>query len=226
MTSITKNEMKYIAVILALALAGCAQISIHSTVAADGTIEEYRMQINTSRTVYGFLEQSAEDEGYDSLRESFLANIDESRADQVDYDEEFSGDSVSITITMKNFDPPPDSSISITEQDGMLIYEDTIFVNESAQEGEESELAQSITAGLSVDYYLAMPGEIVDSNANEVDGDTAEWHEFGKDAFIDNRIYAKSEVSTGIGVPGFGIGVALIALATIISFMKLRRPLS
>lgn len=79
-------------------LAGCAQLSVYSTVVGDGAIEEYRVQINTSRTVDGFIEQSAEDDGYDSVRALFLDGVEESRTESVGYDESFEGDRVTITL--------------------------------------------------------------------------------------------------------------------------------
>ncbi len=205
-----------VGVLVALVLlAGCAQLSVHSTVGGDGTIEEYRVQINTSRTVYGFIEQSATEDGYDSVRASFLDGIDESRAESVEYDESFDGDRVTVTITLLEYDPDDGSGISVTETDGTIVYEDRSFVNESAQQSmvDEGNLSGAVTAGLAVDYYLTMPGEIVDSNADEVDGNTAEWHATGPDAFVDNRIYAESEPPTAPGQPGFGVGVALAAVA-------------
>lgn len=182
------------------------------------------MQINTSRTVYGILEQSTEDESYDSLRDSFLSDINESRAEDVEYEEDFRGDEVTITITATDFMSGSDSSISITEEDGALIYEDDTFLNETAEQqpGDSSEISQSITAGLAVDYYLTMPGEIVESNADTVEGNTAEWHESGEDAFIDDRIYARSELPTGVSLPGFGVLGVLSALLLLALFSLVR----
>lgn len=194
-------------------LAGCATMSVSSAVGADGTIETYQLQINTSTTVYGFLSEGVKEDGYDSLRESFLSEVDEERYESVDYDEEFDGDEVSITITFEGFEPGPDDPMNVTVTDDRIVYEDRVFVNQSANTS--GEMNSAFTSGLTVHYYLEMPGEIVDSNANEVDGNTAEWHETGPDAFTHNRIYAESERPTsipGVGQPGLGIGAALLAL--------------
>lgn len=151
------------------------------------------------------------------MRASFLDGFDESRAESVEYDESFDGDRVTMTITLTGYDPGEDTDISINESDGTLVYEDRSFVNESAQLSMEGQgnVTSAVTAGLSVDYYLTMPGEIVDSNADEVDGNRAEWHETGADAFVDNRIYAESETPTVPGQPGFGVGAAIAALLAV-----------
>lgn len=200
-----------LAVLALVLLSGCATINVHATVTADGTIEEYRFQINTSSTVYGFLNEAAKDEGYDSLREQLLADIDENATGEVTYDEEFDGDDVSITVTILEFEPPADSSFSITEEDGMLVYEDLTFANETTQMTEEQ---RSFLSGLVVHYYLEMPGDITDSNADEVNGNIAEWHETGADALVNNRIYAKSEIPgpLSVNMPGFGFVIAITAL--------------
>lgn len=207
-----------------IVLSGCAQISVHSTVTADGEISEYQMEINTSRTVYGFLEQSAEEEGYESVEESLLADLNESQREQFTYEEEFDGDEVSMTITAEDFEPPADSSISVSERDGKIVYEDTTFLNESASglDGESSDLSETMLSGLAVDYYLTMPGEITDSNADSVDGNTAEWHETGSDAFTSLEVRAESEKPSMFGVPGMGAVSAILAIVLVAFVLVIR----
>lgn len=205
--------MAFLAVSALVLLSGCASLTIHSTVEADGTISEYQMNITTSREVYGFLEQSAEDEGYENVSESILSDIDESKAESVSYEETFAEDSVTMSITMEGFEPGNDSDISITTEDGTMTYVDETFFNESYDpDSSESEMGEAMGATLSVDYYLTMPGEITDSNADSVDGNTAEWHESGPESMEDNRIYAESEIPTTSSLPGFGPIVAILAL--------------
>lgn len=203
-------------------LAGCAQLTVHSTVEADGSIAEYRVEVNTSRMVYGFLEQSAEREGYDSVRESFMADMNTSEVGEVTYDEEFDGDRVTMTITATEFEPPEGGPIEISEDDeGRLVYEDRSFANATGGT-EMDEASAAMASGLAVDYYLTMPGEIVETNADEVDGNTAEWHATGADAFTDTRVYAVSEPSTATPLDGFGAAVGVIALVVVV-LVGLRR---
>lgn len=214
------ENQKKTATLLALGalmlLSGCASMTVHSTVQSDGTIEEYRIEINTTRQAYGYIEQAAENQGYNNVREYILSDVNESRMEDITYDEEFSSDQVHITFAMENFNPGKGSSISITKEDGNLIYHDTTFLNESYQPSSES---NPFTAGISVDYYLTMPGEIVDTNADSVDGDTAEWHESGEEAYQNLDIRATSETGTIVGVSGFGVGVAAVALLLTAGFL-------
>ena len=225
MPSVSTADLRVPALALLLVLAGCAQIAVHSTVAADGTIAEYRIELNTSRTVYGFLEEGVEQQGYDSLRDYFVSNVDEDRVGEVTYDESFEGSTVTVSITVEDFEPPANGSITIESTDGMLTYEDTVFVNETAGsiEDEQTDAARTMTAGIAVDYYLTMPGPIVDSNADVVDGNTAEWHESGLDALSDNRIYARSELPTGAQLDGFGVVPAVLAVALLSALAAVRR---
>lgn len=203
-------------------LSGCAQISIHSTVTAEGTISEYKMQINTSRTVYGFLEQSAEDEGYDSVKESILSDLNESQREKFTYEEDIDGSDVSITIKAEDFNPPSDSNISISKQDDKLVYEDSTFLEETGSGEDMSEDTEAMLSGLAVDYYLTMPGEITETNADSVDGNTAEWHETGSDAFSSLEVKAESEVPSGIGVPGMGAISAIGAIIVVAIILSIR----
>lgn len=200
---------------LLLLLAGCAQVTVHSTVNADGSIAEQTYQINMTRTAYGYLEESAEQDGYDSVEASIMSDLNESEREQIEYTEEYNGDTVTMTLTRTDFVPTGDDRISVTTEDGELVYEDLSFVDEAAAAEAETDFSQSITSGMSVDYYLTMPGEITDSNADVVDGNTAEWHESGSEAFNDNRIYARSEKPTFSAVPGFGAVGAVVALLAV-----------
>lgn len=222
-TRVARNRLvPALALALLLLFAGCASMSVDSTVAADGTIETYSIEVNTSTTVYGLLTESAKDDGYDSLEESFLSDVNRSSYENVTYDEEIDGDSATISLTLTGFDPSASDSVNVTESDGKLVYEDTTFVNESAQVTDDQE---SYMSGLTLTYSLTMPGEITDSNADEVDGDTAEWTATGTDAMTDTRVYAESEKPSGIvdSVPGFGVTAGVVALVAGLGVLALRR---
>lgn len=234
---VTAGALSLLALIL---LSGCVQIGVHSTVAADGTIDEYRMDITVSRTVYGLIESGAEENGYGSVEAYLLADLegesavqadedslfqalDASNAERVTYDETFDGDQVTMAITIEGVTPRADGPITITERDGQLVYEDRTFVNESSTNASGSEFARQATAGFAVDYYLTMPGEITESNADEVDGNTAEWHATGSDAFTDTHVYAASETPSSVSLDGFGVGIALVSILVAFGLVALRR---
>ena len=86
------------------------------------------------------------------------------------------------------------------------------FIDDSDWLGNEADdLGDALLSGVSLHYYLEMPGKIVDTNANTVNGNKAEWHLTGTDVFT-TEIYAKSEVPA-LALPGFSALAALAGLA-------------
>lgn len=207
---------------LILILAGCAQVTVHSTVNADGTISELQYQANMSRTAYGYLETSAQEDGYDSVKDQFMSNLNESERENAEFTTEYNGDQVTITMRRTDVTPGDGAALNITTQDGKLVYRDQTFVNESASEEPGSGMGSAITSGLAVDYYLEMPGEITDSNADTVDGNTAEWHSSGSNAFTHTPIYAVSKKPTFAGMPGFGPLAAVVGLLLTTLYFRTR----
>ena len=206
------------ALVVLLALSGCLQVAVHATVESADVIEEYRLDITTSRTVYDAIEQQAAEEGHDSVEDALLADLDldEVGAEEVRYDESFDGDDVTMSLTLIGVQVAEVDAITVTERDdGGLVYEDRSFVDDAGTLGGEVNGSVTVPSGFGVDYYLTMPGPIVESNADEVDGNTAEWHATGSEAFTETRIYAESEAPTLAPVPGFGMGVALVAITVV-----------
>jgi len=178
-------------VMLALLFGGCVTVSVESKVGRDCTVERYRTVINTTPLVYSLLVESAKEKGYQSLRDAILSDVDEEYRDRVMYDEVWSEDRVSIVVEGRNF--VPEGGVRIWKDGEFLVYEDSSFANFS---------------GITLHYYLEMPGKIVDSNANVVKDNRAEWHLVGGSAVI----YAKSEVPS---IPGFDLlsGLTCISLS-------------
>lgn len=222
MLSQKRLVLGFFSVALLLMLSGCAQITVHSTVTADETVEDYDVQINMTRQAYGYFENSVEEDGYDSVREYFESSANGSAAEDVEFSQEFNGDQVSMNLHIGTLDPSNTSAINVQQSDGTMTYADRTFYNESALGEPESELGQSITSGISVDYYLEMPGEITGSNADSVDGNTAEWHESGREAYVDNQILATSNVPTFASIPGFTVIGAVVAILFSIGIAGLR----
>lgn len=202
---------------IAVLLSGCATISVHSKVNREGVIEKYKIVINTSSFVYGLLVENAKKKGYSSLREYFLSNVSEDMRDKVTYDEIWSGDRVSIIIEVKDCVPKSGAKLKIWKEDNFLIYEDLTFMSEEEQPTDE--FSNAILSSFSLHYYLEMPGKIVDSNANVVKDNKAEWHLTGSDAF-NARIYAKSEIPS---IPGFGLLVGILGLTVAVKIMYRNR---
>jgi len=191
---------------LLVGLSGCAQISIHTTVTADGEIAEYRAIVNTSTDAYGFAASQAEDQGYDSVEEWALDGREADEHEDIHYNERFDGDDVTINVTRTNLDPANSSTFTVEQSDGQLEFTDTRFVNESAVD-DDNQFIEAVV----VEYTVEMPGTITNSNADSVDGNQATWTETGFEAMNRNRIHAESNL------PLFGIGlVPVIGLAALV----------
>jgi hypothetical protein len=217
-----------VAAVLVLAgLAGCAQISVHTTVAADGTIEEYKTTINTSTTVYGLLSQQAENEGYNDIGAYLTSDINKSAYDDVVYNETVNQETATMTLRLIGFDPSNEEPISTTRSNGTLEFEDRSFVSDSIDGSIDSESSIDIGSdsgsGAQVEYTLRMPGEITNSTADEVDGDTATWTINSSSSDSESRIYAESEVPSGGFGPGFGVTGAVSGVIAAVGLVLLRR---
>jgi len=77
-------------------------------------------------------------------------------------------------------------------------------------------------SALPVHYYLEMPGKIVESNANTITDNKAEWHLSGLDAFS-TKIYARSEVPLLPSIPGFAGTSAILGVLAVAAIVLRRR---
>lgn len=197
--------MKKIALGLSLVLmvlvSGCITLSVDSKVNKEGEIVQYHMIIDTNSYVYSILNSEAS-EGGETFRESIISQGGE-------YEEVWDGDDVKIII--KGL--PPENAY--TEKSGeYLIYRDPIGDSASDyRNGAEDPFGMSETMDsvIKIHYYLEMPGEIIDSNADFVDGNKAEWHMVTLSSIRD--IYAESEVPSLPGIELFGAVIMLLLTA-------------
>lgn len=209
-----------------LLTAGCAEVTVDSTVNPDATIETYEVQINTSTTAYGLLAERAGEQGHDTVGDYLLENnsIDPDNAENYDYDKTEELNNVTMTIRLEGYDPASDSNITLRKEDETMVYRDLAFGGTGKDEsGEDSQ--SSTNVNYTYDYTLNMPGEITNTSSSaEVDGDTAEWH-------YENRtgnspvIYAESEISESSSVfgPGFSISGVVVAVAVLVIGMIYRQ---
>lgn len=214
------------AVILLVALSGCMTLSVSSEVSSADTIDQYQLNISTSATVYGYLNEAAKEDGYDNFGDSMTADTT-IPADKIEYSEEIDGDEAQMSITMTDINPENLSTVTVTESDGTLVYEDRTFYNASATDTEaDSEIGEEATSGFVLQYELVMPNEITDSNADEVDGNTATWTRTGSEAFSNTTIRAESDAPSSVlpvSTPGFGVAPAVIALLAVSGLFWRRR---
>ncbi|CAJ36672.1 hypothetical protein [Methanocella arvoryzae] len=215
-----KKLLLLIPVLLAVVLiSGCLNVAMYTKVDKSGNISNLKMEINTTSYVYNLMAQNIQSEGYSSMKEYILSNytksLDGSTAgNTVDYSEEWSGDHVKMIIDLKgSIVPSADSGIKISRDGDFLLYEMSMGDDDSSGQmpssSEFANMSDAMLSAITFDYYLEMPGKIVDSNANEIKGNKAEWHFNGKTMASMDRLYAKSEVPKA---PGFGAIVALLAV--------------
>ena len=79
---------------------------------------------------------------------------------------------------------------------------------------EEQEMMQTMLSGITVDYYLEMPGNIVNTTATTVNGNKAEWH-FSGTSLFNTTIYAESQPPS---IPGFTSSITIIGFALVLLF--------
>ncbi len=90
-----------------------------------------------------------------------------------------------------------DEGVTVEQVDGYMVYNADVDPAE-------------------IDYYLEMPGKIIESNADVVNGKKAEWHMTEGST---RNIYAKSEIPT---VPGFGFFSTIIMLLIVVFGVRKR----
>jgi hypothetical protein len=200
-----------------IVLSGCVTVSVNSEVNSDGTIESYEVNLTMSKMIYGLMQRSASQKGYSSVKGYLLSDINKSQAKKIEYEEKISEGNKTITIRFKNFKPTGDGPITTKKKNGMMIYKDQTFM------GSGNTTQQGSASKIHVEYTLTMPGKIKNSTADSVDGNTATWEISGSDG--SRLIYAKSEISSGLGllaIAGIGIGGLLIITIAIGAFLFYR----
>ncbi|MCC4772005.1 hypothetical protein FXV91_18100 [Methanosarcina sp. DH2] len=71
---------------------------------------------------------------------------------------------------------------------------------------------EAMDSAIKIHYYLEMPNEIIDSNADFIDGNKAEWHMVNSNSIRD--IYAKCEVPLLPGISLFS-SLCIFFIATL-----------
>ena len=213
--------------------AGCIKMGLtyDTKVNKDANLEHAKISITTDSAGYGMLKSSAKSSGYSSIKEMMTNNLTKSIGkDNILYTENWDKDRTKITISLERigaFTPSSDSKLTIQKVDNTIVYKDDTFYNPSATESsskdesnpyftkEQAEnMANMMLSGITLDYYLEMPGKILESNADTMKDNKAEWHVSGADTFK-TKIYAKSEVPL---LSGFTSIIAIIAITCLIGY--------
>lgn len=200
MNSNARQVATVLGVVALLALAGCADVTTTVTVTSDAEIEsmEYRAVIDDAS--YQALQERASENGYDNstlyvqeevINRTGIGSIESTFEDREnDVVMEFRATDIDID------ELPMDA---VKTDNGTIAYDDPEVVDRV-----DSAEIDTLT------YTVEMPGEVVSSNADEVDGSTATWQveEFEGEAL-------RVEAESGDPIPGFGAPAALLALALV-----------
>lgn len=209
--------------VAAACIAGCLTMDVHVKVNPDASVGSYTLTMNMTSAAYSLLTQSAHASGYQNLREQLSAEGAGSGA--MKYSEQWGPDSVTVTLEADGpIGSVNQSGWSITKSDNFMVYEDSRLVSgrvHDAAAGEDRYSTAMISA-LTVHYYLEMPGKIVESNANTITDNKAEWHLSGLDAFS-TKIYARSEVPLLPSIPGFAGTSAILGVLAVAAIVLRRR---
>jgi hypothetical protein len=190
----------YLLVIVAILVSGCITLSVDSKVNSKGELVKYNMVIDTNSYVYNLLDSSSYEESGQSLRKSVVSR-------GLQYNEVWDGDDVKITINGSSSD-----TAYVEKVDKYLIYRDNITFPSLDYQTEEDPLGlgEAMDSAVTIHYYLDMPNEIIDSNADAVNGNKAEWHMLKMSQM--REVYAKCEAPLLPGVGAFGtVCILLIA---------------
>ncbi|OPX61564.1 hypothetical protein [Methanoregula sp. PtaB.Bin085] len=215
-------------IMLAIAGAGCLNLKMTENVRVnkDAQVTYMKYSIRMDSPTYNLLKSSAKREGYNSVKELIEANLSKSIGSQnVAYNEVWDKENDKVTVSVERTDtytPPKESRITIRKENNQIIYEDQSFYsdekpNESLtkspyfNETQYEVMKDMMMSGLSMDYYLEMPGKITGSSAATVTDNKAEWHLSGSE-MTKTKIYAKSDVPV---LPGFTAGFAIIAIGLV-----------
>jgi len=222
MIHMNRKILAMFGVLLLVGLAGCATISVTSDVSSDGTIENYEMNITTTTTVYGILNQAAVEEGYDSFEDQ-IKDGENISSENFEYEETIDGNDVTMRITVNDVPASELDGITVREEEDQLVYKDETFVEELDETAETTEGSQEVMSGFVLEYTVNMPGEITSSTADEVNGNTATWTRTGSEAFSNTTIQATSETGSVLSTPGFGVTAAVVAMLSLIAGAKVSR---
>jgi hypothetical protein len=182
-----KKLICYLGIIFMVLVSGCVTMTVESKVNSNGDIADYKMIIETTATVYNLLNNQADGGSLEYMVESQGGT----------YKEEWDKDEVTITVTDII---PDDEKLSTEISDDYIVYRDSRF----------DDLEGGV---ITIHYYLEMPSDIVDSNADSVNGNKAEWHIVNSNSM--REIYAQSEVPVIPGLSVFSVLCILLVLAFI-----------
>lgn len=200
-----RQHAAVVALVALLALAGCADGTVTTTVDSDGEIEQIQIEAEMSQEAYAIMLEEAGAEGHDSVSEFLSEGLDDELGDAVtDVEHEDRKDDGTFVseITFNQVD--------INEFDGIETEstdEDTIQYTDNAFRSTTVDEVDEMT------YQVEMPGEITETNADKVDeeNNVAVWDVHNTDAETAVVESERGQLSLWTVVAVAGIGaIALV----------------
>lgn len=200
-----------LSLVLIVLFSGCVTISYDAKVNKSGGIEKYNTTLDTNSYVYSALNSQFLEEDGKSLRDGVISKGGE-------YKEVWDGDNVRIQISGL-----PSQNASVEKTKDYIIYTDPIGDLGSYDKSEKDEedplgMNEAMDSAIKIHYYLEMPNGIIDSNADYVEGNKAEWHMLNSTSI--RNVYAKCETPSLL--PEIGIFNVVMILLTVAFIVKRR----
>lgn len=222
-------------------------IGVDSAVQSDGTIERYEMQMNMSGQGYTMMKSlesmgttNGSQRGFEDVEQDVENNVTSefTSVGDVETNVTETAERMVVTVVLHDAVPAESGNITVSTEGDRLVYRDELL-NRSFDDADPSMETGGAADGagdggamdggmggmmedmpepeLQLTYRLEMPGEIQDSNADEVEGDVARWNStYTGDEMEDAGFTVEAESATGSGgMPGFGAVAAVAALAAI-----------
>jgi len=180
--------------VFGLFITGCVTIDEHVKVNKDGEIEDFWVSVTGLPYIVKEEGSLCKGKGLSNYKESKwvlkdrritndgIVVVYESH-DMICKEYWFNNKTVKLVGKFKTISSESIRGIKITKENGYIIFE---------QYSKESSDATSVPININV--YLEMPGKIVESNADKVEGNKAEWHLTPNTYNKITKLYAKSEI--------------------------------
>ena len=154
-----REHVALIAVVAMFALAGCADMTVTTTVDSDGEIEQFQMEVEMDQQAYALALEEAEQQGHDSVSEAMAAGFEaetDGAVSDAETNEYRDGGTYVAEVAYNEVNMAESGSVDTTITD-----DDTLIYTEEFPDSADDEL--------DITYRVEMPGEIVETNADEVD---------------------------------------------------------
>ena len=176
---------------------GCVDMAFYTSIDSAGEVEKFQIQLNMTTAMYAMLDGLSTQEGASSFKDAMQNPKNPSGTNQgLDVQEEWDRENGRVKVTMTVRDLPALKNTNylsvIREGEYMIFRHDLSSSSAASQQSYENPWADQMEKMFTVNYYLTMPGDIVDTNADVVQGNRAEWHSTTAKM---PSIYAKSKVT-------------------------------